>query len=228
MQKPFFDTPIHREFAQLEEFGRLPDESPILRFRSRLENYKMAEQIVATVNELLTDRGLLLKVGTEVDAILIVTLIAARNSTKNICSSQASEMHSTKKSRRLSFRLKTHIGMDAVSGLVNIVACTCDHFSDIVAANALPIGKEGVAFRVACYQGVEKRPDAKADVPGYVAIRLGERKALSRENKADAMIDNAEKLKAGIRTKVEDPPRAVQRQFGFVKACHRRLKRNAV
>ena len=30
MEEAFFDTPLYREFAQLEEFGRLPDESTIL------------------------------------------------------------------------------------------------------------------------------------------------------------------------------------------------------
>ena len=68
-----------REFAQLEEFARLPDESTILRFRHRLEKHKLAEKILATVNDLLIERGLLLKAGTVVDA----TLIAAPPSTKN-------------------------------------------------------------------------------------------------------------------------------------------------
>ena len=30
MEEAFFDTPLYREFAQLQEFGRLPDESTIL------------------------------------------------------------------------------------------------------------------------------------------------------------------------------------------------------
>ena len=59
------------DFAQLEEFGRLPDESTILRIRHRLGKQKLAEQILLTVNELLTQHGLLLKVGTAVDATLI-------------------------------------------------------------------------------------------------------------------------------------------------------------
>lgn len=53
MQGAFFNTPLYRQFAQLEEFGRLPDESTILRFRHRLEIHKLAQQILTTVNELL-------------------------------------------------------------------------------------------------------------------------------------------------------------------------------
>ena len=45
MEEAFFDTPLLREFAQLDEFARLPDESTILRFRHRLEKHKLAEQM---------------------------------------------------------------------------------------------------------------------------------------------------------------------------------------
>ena len=93
MEEAFFDTPLYREFAQLEEFARLPDETTILRFRHRLEKHKLAEQILQTVNQLLTERGLLLKAGTAVDA----TLIAAPTSTKNKDKKRDPEMHSSKK-----------------------------------------------------------------------------------------------------------------------------------
>ena len=93
MEEAFFDVPLYREFAQLAEFERLPDESTILRFRHRLEEHKLAEEILATVNALLSRRGLLLKAGTVVDA----TLIAAPTSTKNKDKSRDPEMHSSKK-----------------------------------------------------------------------------------------------------------------------------------
>ena len=89
----FFDVPLYREFAQLQEFSRMPDESTILRFRHRLEKHKLAEQILATVNDLLIERGLLLKTGTVVDA----TLIAAPSSTKNSDKARDPEMHSNQK-----------------------------------------------------------------------------------------------------------------------------------
>lgn len=64
-------------------------------FRTRFfgSEHKLAEQILASVNELLTRKGLLLKVGTAVDA----TLIAAPTSTKNKDKARDSEMHSSKK-----------------------------------------------------------------------------------------------------------------------------------
>ena len=222
MEEAFFDMPLLREFAQLKEFGRLPDESTILRFRHRLEKHKLAEQILETVNELLTQHGLLLKVGTAVDA----TLIAAPTSTKNKDRTRDPEMHSSKKGNQWHFGMKAHIGADAESGLVHTVRGTSGHVSDIAEANSLLHGNESIAFGDAGYQGIEKRPDAKADVIQYVAMRPGKRRALNKANAADAMIDQAEKLKAGIRAKVEHPFRVIKRQFGFVKLRYRGLMKN--
>lgn len=222
MEEAFFDTPLYREFAQLDEFARLPDESTILRFRHRLDKHKLAEQILSVVNELLTQRGLLLKAGTVVDA----TLIAAPTSTKNKDKERDPKMHSSKKGNQWYFGMKAHIGADAESGLVHTVRGTSGHVSDVAQGNSLLHGQETVAFGDAGYQGIEKRPDAKADVTWHVAMRPGKRKALNKDNEADAMIDQAEKLKAGIRAKVEHPFRVIKRQFGFVKVRYRGLKKN--
>ena len=51
MEEAFFDTPLYREFARLDEFSCLPDKSTILRFRHRLERHKLADAILATVND---------------------------------------------------------------------------------------------------------------------------------------------------------------------------------
>jgi IS5 family transposase len=222
MEEAFFDTPLYREFAKLEEFGRLPDESTILRFRHRLEKHKLAEEILATVNELLTSQGLLLKVGTVVDA----TLIAAPSSTKNKDHKRDPDMHSSKKGEQMYFGMKAHIGADADSGLVHTVRGTSGNVHDVIEGNSLLHGDETLAFGDAGYQGVDKRPDAKQGVKWHIAMRPGKRRALNMDNAADALLDQAEKLKAGIRAKVEHPFRVIKRQFGYVKVRYRGLKKN--
>ena len=223
MEEAFFDVPVYREFAQLDAHGRLPDESTILRFRHRLEKYKLAEQILATVNELLTGKGLLLKVGTAVDA----TLIAAPTSTKNKDKARDPEMHSSKKGDQWYFGMKAHIGVDADSGLVHTVRATAGHVHDINEGNALLHGHEQMVFADAGYQGIAKRPDAGANVHWHIAMRPGKRKALDKGHAADALLDEAEKLKAGVRAKVEHPFRVIKRQFGHLKVRYRGLKKNA-
>ena len=102
MEEAFFDVPLYREFAQLPEFTRLPDESTLLRFRHRPEKHKLAEQVLRVVNGILSQRGLLLKTGTVVD----VTLIAAPTSTKNHDKARDPEMHSSKKCNQWYFGMK--------------------------------------------------------------------------------------------------------------------------
>ena len=87
-------------------------------------------------------------------------------------------------------------------------------------------GEETFAYGDAGYQGVDKRSDAKASVTWNKAMRPGKRKLLNKENEADALIDKAEKLKAGFRAKVEHPFRVIKRQFGFVKVRYQGLKKN--
>ena len=135
-------------------------------------------------------------------------------------------MHSSKKGNQWYFGMKAHIGADADSGLVHTVRGTSGHVSDIAEANSLLHGQESVAFGDAGYQGVEKRPDARADVTWHVAMRPGKRKALNLENPLDAITNRIEKCKASIRAKVEHPFRVVKRQFGFVKVRYRGLKKN--
>ena len=170
----------------------------------------------------MTARGLLLKVGTAVDA----TLIAAPTSTKNKDKKRDPEMHSSKKGNQWYFGMKAHIGVDAESGLVHSVRGTSGHVSDIAEGNSLLHGQERFGFGDAGYLGIEKHPDARLDVIWHIAMRPDRRKKLNKDNEADALLDQAEKLKAGIRAKVEHPFRVVKRQFGFVKVRYRGLKKN--
>ena len=127
---------------------------------------------------------------------------------------------------RILTRLKAHIGADAESGLVHTVRGTSGHVHDIIEGNSLLHGEETVAFGDAGYQGIQKRPDAKPEVTWHIAMRPGKRRALNKDNTADMMLDHAEKLKAGIRAKVEHPFRVIKRQFGYVKVRYRGLKKN--
>ncbi|MGF6483257.1 IS5 family transposase [Paraburkholderia sp. JPY419] len=99
---------------------RLPDESTILRFRHLLETHGLAAQMLTRVNEILSEKGLMLKVGSAVDA----TLVSAPTSTKNGSGTREPEMHQTKKGNQWCFGMKAHVGVDAESGLVHTVIGT--------------------------------------------------------------------------------------------------------
>lgn len=222
MEEALHDVPLFREFANLGWDSRLPDESTILRFRHLLEKHKLADQILALVNALLSDKGLLLKAGTVVDA----TLIAAPSSTKNQGGTRDPEMHQSKKGNQWFFGIKAHIGVDADSGLVHTVRGTAGNVNDVVQANSLLHGQERDVFADAGYQGAARRADARAGVKWHIAMRPGKRRALDKANEIDALVDKVEKLKASVRAKVEHPFRVIKSQFGHVKVRYRRLRKN--
>jgi len=222
MEEALHDVPLYREFAGIDSgMARLPDESTILRFRHLLEQHGLAQKMLEAVNELLRDKGLMLKAGTMVDA----TLIAAPSSTKNESGERDPEMHQTKKGNQWYFGMKAHIGADADSGLMHTVVGTAANVSDLNVAGQLLHGQEQDAFADAGYQGVHKREEAQGP-NWHVAMRRGKRKRLNSFIPSQAIAEQIEKLKASVRAKVEHPFRVIKRQFGFVKVRYRGLTKN--
>ncbi|NUX59456.1 IS5 family transposase [Paraburkholderia youngii] len=222
MEEALYDVPLYREFAGLDEgMTRLPDESTILRFRHLLETHGLAAQMLTLVNEILSEKGLMLKVGSAVDA----TLIFAPTSTKNGSGTRDPEMHQTKKGNQWYFGMKAHVGVDAESGVVHTVIGTAANVHDINAAEALLHGQEMDVYADAGYQGIEKRCQVSA-VRWHVAMRPGRRRQLDLTDRLDAIFDQIERLKAGIRAKVEHPFRVLKQQFGYTKTRYRGLMKN--
>ncbi|RZF23826.1 IS5 family transposase [Paraburkholderia sp. UYCP14C] len=222
MEEALYDVPLYREFAGLDEgMTRLPDESTILRLRHLLETHGLAAQMLALVNEILSEKGLMLKAGSAVDA----TLISAPSSTKNGSGKRDPEMHQTRKGNQWYFGMKAHIGVDAESGLVHTVIGTAANVHDINAAEALLHGQEKDVYADAGYQGIEKRCQANP-VRWHVAMRPGKRRQLDLTNRLDAIYNQIERLKAGVRAKVEHPFRVLKQQFGYTKTRYRGLVKN--
>jgi IS5 family transposase len=223
MEEALHDMALFRDFAGLGNWNEpVPDETTILRFRRVLEKHKLAPKILETINDLLRNKGLMLRAGTVVDA----TLIAAPSSTKNAQGERDPEMKQSKKGGQWYFGMKAHIGVDVDSGLVHTVRGTAGSVHDVTEANSLLHGEETVAFGDAGYQGVDKRPDAKSGVDWNIAMRPGKRRALDKSQDVNRLIDELEKLKASIRAKVEHPFRVIKRQFGHVKVRYRGLAKN--
>lgn len=72
--------------------------------------------------------------------------------------------------------------MDDESGLVHTA-----HVNGGTEGNSLLYKQEEEAFGDAGYQAVKKRPDSNANVPLHIAMRLGKRAALDKENERDAL-----------------------------------------
>jgi IS5 family transposase len=136
MEESFYETTILRQFAGLH-LDRIPDETTILNFRRLLEKHELAGRILQVINGYLGDRGLLLRQGTVVDA----TIIHAPSSTKNKDGKRDPEMHQAKKGNQYYFGMKSHIGVDTESGLVDSVVGTAANVADVTQVDQLLHGE---------------------------------------------------------------------------------------
>lgn len=153
MEEALYDVPLYRQFVGLDDgMARLPDESTILRFRHLLETHGLAAQMLALVNEILTEKGLMLK-----------GWICSRRHPdrraqfhKERFRHPDPEMHLAQKGGNWYFGMKSHIGVDADSGLIHTVIGTAANVHDITVAQALLHGGETDAYADAGYQGGAK------------------------------------------------------------------------
>lgn len=219
MEEALYDIESVRRFAGIELGDvEIPDETTILNFRHLLERHQLTEQLLAEVNGYLSEKKLLLREGTIVDA----TLIAAPSSTKNKDKKRDGEMSSTKKGNNYHFGMKVHTGTDSQSGLVHTVQVTTASVHDKQEMEAVLHGEEKAVFGDKGYfSDQDKRAARKTGLFWGVLDKAKSKKRLSNKQK------RRNKKLSSIRAKVEHPFRVVKRQFGYVKTRYRGLKKNA-
>lgn len=221
MEEALYEVAPLRRFAGLSlTRGSVPDETTILNFRHLLEIHDLAPKVLAAINSYLTDKGLLLRQGTIVDA----TIIHAPSSTKNAAKARDPEMHQTRKGQQWYFGMKAHIGVDVESGLVHTVTTTAANVADVAEVAELLHGKEQAVYADAGYIGAENRAP-KRGRKWHIAAKRGRIKAMPESELKEAT-KHLEYLKAAVRSKVEHPFRVVKRQFGYQKVRFKGLAKN--
>lgn len=222
MEEALHDIPVLRRFAGLDAgTSRMPDETTILNFRHLLEAHQLAESLFLEVVSLLTERGLILREGTIVDA----TLIAAPPSTKNAARKRDPEMTSSKKGNQWHFGMKAHIGVDTAQGLVHTLEVTTGKVSDYSMADTLLHGEEATAHGDRGYADKTREADRVRDEDD-----AGPRWFVPFKRKKGCDTTPEEKrlnrLMAALRSAVEHPFRVLKRQFGYTKVRYRGLFKN--
>lgn len=223
MEEMLIDTPCFRRFAGIDMIeDRIPDETTILNFRHLLEEHRIAEQILEGVNQMLSEKGVMLREGTILDA----TIIAAPSSTKNKRKERDQEMHSVAKGKQWFFGMRCHIGVDAASGLVHSVVSTAANVHELNTAADRLHGEERLIYGDAGHIGIEKREEFQdCDAEFRIAMKPGQRRVLP-ETAEGRLLDLVETAKAHFRAKVEHPFRIVKCQFGFKKVYYRGILKN--
>jgi transposase, IS5 family len=225
LEDAVYDSQALRQFSRIDLSSEpVPDATTLLKFRHLLENHHLTEKMFGQLRVSLSEKGMLMKEGTIVDA----TILEAPSSTKNEKNSRDEEMHQTKKGNEWHFGMKAHIGVDAASGLVHTVKATAAHVADIAMTGELLQGEEHWVYADAGYVGVEKREEIQqkhAGVTWMTAARRGTIRKMEEGLEKEARIAE-EYAKAAVRSKVEHPFHYVKNLFGFRKTCYRGIAKN--
>ena len=232
LEDALYDSQAMREFIGIDlGLENVPDATTLLKFRRLLEQHDLTAAILAEVNRHLSERGLLMRQGTVVDA----TIIAAPSSTKNEDGKRDPEMHQAKKGNQWHFGMKMHSGVDAQSGLIHSVVCTPANEADVVHAHELLHGQETQVHGDSGYTGLDNRDEITSaqaqgtlkDIDWRIAMKRGQLKAMP-EGPGKALYEWYERHKARVRAIVEHPFHIIKNLFGYRKVSYRGIAKNEV
>jgi IS5 family transposase len=213
-----YDSESMRRFARVELADDVvPDETTILRFRHLLEKHRLTESIFEVVKDLLSEKRLLLRTGTIVDA----TIIAAPSSTKNATKTRDPEMKQTRKGNQWYFGMKLHIGTDR-QGRVHHVRATHAASADITQMPDLLHGEEREVYGDQAYW---KQADREAFEARGVRYRVN-RRAASKQRPLSERWRQINRARSRTRARGEHPFHVVKRLWGFTKVRYRGLAKN--
>ena len=188
-----------------------------LNFRHLLEAHNLAEALFGVVSDYLEERSLLMRGGTIMDA----TLIAASPSTKNEAGKRDPDMSQSKKGNQWYFGMKTHIGVDAKSGLIHTVKTTTGKVHDAKLTDDLIRPDDVIIFGDKGYVSDKRKRAARA---------RGATWAVKDKRKPGRVLSASQKKRnkkhGVVRAKVEHVFRVIKCQFGYRKVRYRGLAKN--
>src|ERR1700688_1283561 len=150
VEEALYDSAALRQFVGIDlGCEPVPDETTVCKFRHMLEEHRLGEQILGTVNLHLQAKGVRITTGTIVDA----TILHAPTSTKNQQQQRDPEMHQTKKGNQWYFGMKAHIGVDSKAKIVHSVTATAANVHDSRAIQDVLHGDETRVWGDSAYQG---------------------------------------------------------------------------
>lgn len=199
----------------------IPDKSTICRFRNLLIEHGIQQKLFDQVVSSLTAKGLIMKKGTIVDS----TIIENSTSKRNIEKSYDPDSSWTKKAGNYKHGYKSHIGVDANSGLVTSNRTTTASVHDVNIGNDLLHGEEEVAYGDSGYLNLEKHRNALSAKKYRIMSRPSQIQKLPEEEQEQAKARQT--AIARVRAKVEHCFATVKKLFGWRRTRYRGLKKNA-
>ncbi len=159
MEDALYDSESMRRFANIDLAADvIPDETTILHFRHLLEKHELTKKLFEKTQQYLSDKGLLLREGTIVDA----TIINAPSSTKNRDNARDKDMKQTKKGNQWYFGMKAHVGTDTGKGLAHSIVVTDAAVHDSQVMDKLLHGEEQAVYGDRAYTSERKKQEYEA------------------------------------------------------------------
>jgi IS5 family transposase len=220
VEEALYDSATLRQFVGIDLGAEpVPDETTVCKFRHLLEEHKLGEEILGTVNLHLQAKGVRITTGTIVDA----TLIHAPSSTKNREQSRDPEMHPAKKGKNWYFGMKAHVGVDSKSKIIHTAVATAANVSDVAMLPDLLHGEETRVWGDGAYQG--QTAVIRECAPR--ALDFTQRRCRYKGQIVDEVTWAKNRTKSKVRARVEHVFQVMKLKFGFVKVRYRGLKKNA-
>ena len=219
MEDALYDIESLRRFADIDmEVDVIPDETTILHFRHLLEKYELTRKIFEKTKQYLSEKGLLLREGTIVDA----TIINAPSSTKNQDKTRDKEMKQTKKGNQWYFGMKAHVGTDTGKGLVHTIVVTNAAVHDSQVMDELLHGEEQAVYGDSAYTSEKRKTGFEAKGIKWCVNRKGCR--YRQMSPADVEYNHKQ---SQTRARVEHAFRVVKHLWHYQKVRYKGLFKNA-
>lgn len=216
MEDSLYDIESMRRFAGID-IESIPDETTILNFRHFLERHRLTAKLFEISTQYLSERGLLLREGTIVDA----SIISAPSSTKNKDRQRDPEMKQTKKGNTWHFGMKAHIGTDTQGRIHSVVVTDASVHDSQIFEDCLH-GEEDELYGDKAYANDERKQVAEAN---GITWRVN-RKA-RRGKKLNCADRSFNKKSNRVRAHVEHAFGIVKHLWGYRKVRYRGLDKNA-
>src|SRR5579864_8427487 len=209
VEEALYDSPGMRQFVGVD-LGQepAPDETAVCKFRHLLEEHRLGEKILGTVNLHLQAQGVRITTGTIVDA----TILHAPTSTKNREQQRDPEMRQSKKGKQWFFGMKAHLGVDSKTKIIHTVVATAANVADSAVFPDLLHGEETRVWGDGAYQG-------QTEVMRECAPRardFTQRRCRYKGQIVDEVAWAKNRTKSKVRARVEHVFQVMKLKFGFV------------
>jgi IS5 family transposase len=219
MEDALYDIESMRRFAGIDIAADVvPDETTILHFRHLLEKHELTRKIFEKTQRYLTEKGLLLREGTIVDA----TIINAPSSTKNRDNTRDKEMKQTKKGNQWYFGMKAHVGTDSNTGLAHSIVVTDAGVHDSQVMDKLLHGEEKTVYGDKAYNSEKKRKEYEAKQVKWCVNRKA-----CRHNQLTSEDVEYNHRQSQVRAKGEHAFLVVKHLWHYTKVRYKGLFKNA-